>query len=314
MKRAVGKKKTGKLVKIPGHKKLLQFFTVIILTIILTSFVTNKWQKYTSEQTDHLQPLKILNLEYCNGEKLDVVVPQVADSKALVIYVHGGGWRYGSKVGGMAPYLYQLTKRGIAVASINYRLTDRIKFPAQLEDVQCAVRFLKQNSQEFGYDTSKIILAGQSSGGNLALLAALSANNDVANAMAANNQYIDQSNIVAGVIAFDAHYDFNSDSFSKESKENIAYYLDGADATQASPASYLDQDDPSILIFHGLNDKTVSPTQADNFARSARELRLNVRYVPVENADHNLRSWFGRDNPDAASRLNIITDFIKNIK
>jgi hypothetical protein len=67
-------------------------------------------------------------------------------------------------------------------------------------------------------------------------------------------------------------------------------------------------------MFHGLQDKTVSPNQAKEFDLLAKNLGVNVQYIPVKNADHNLRSWLGRDDPDAAARLNIITSFVKNIK
>ncbi len=314
MKRVAQKKKKW----FQGRPTGWQAVGICAAILILVGFVAvrsvDAWRTYQKEQADHQQPLTATNVPYCHGEKLDIVVPVTHNPKPLVVYVHGGGWRYGSKVGGGAPYFYQLVDHGIAVASVNYRLSDRAQFPAQFEDVQCAVRFLKSQAQVFGIDPEKIILAGQSAGGNLAMLAAVAANNPEAFDTGTPRQYDQWDAHVAGVIATDAHYDLTAVSFSEKSEANISRYVDDDARVKASPQTYLDEDDPAILMFHGLQDTIVAPDQAENFALHATELGLDVQYIPVKNAGHNLWAWFGRDSPNGDERFQMIKNFIQNMQ
>ncbi|GAA1743818.1 alpha/beta hydrolase [Rothia terrae] len=96
----------------------------------------------------------------------------------LMIYIHGGAWRYGDKssaensLSGAHKLRIAFTAAGFAVASINYRLSDIAQFPAQLHDVKAAVRYFKEHALELGIDASRIVVAGGSAGGHLAQLLA----------------------------------------------------------------------------------------------------------------------------------------------
>lgn len=100
----------------------------------------------------------------------------------LLIYIHGGAWRFGDKEvarfspSGVHKLRIAFTKAGFAVASINYRLSHEAKFPAQLHDVKAAVRFFRQNAEHFGVDPTNIFAAGGSAGGHLTQLLAGTAN------------------------------------------------------------------------------------------------------------------------------------------
>ena len=266
------------------------------------------WGRHQLEENDHLQPLKITNLTYCNGEKLDMIVSN-GGNKPLVVYIHGGGWQYGSKVGGATPFFMQLVERGYAVASINYRLSDRVKFPNQIYDVQCAVRFIKTNAELFGVDGNNIVLAGLSSGANLALMAGLNGGD----LPQENKLFSQQTNDVQGIIAMSAHYDLTDPLLSAETKENIAKYLSNKNmARNASPINYLNKPIP-ILLFHGKNDRNITIEQATNFYERAHQAGYPVQLVEVKNADHNLWSWFGRDSPNSGERLDLILKFLDEV-
>jgi acetyl esterase/lipase len=91
----------------------------------------------------------------------------------VVIWLHGGGWRFGDRR--LAPDLRTFAQRsGLAVVSIDYRLSDEVKFPAQVEDVKTAVRWVRSVAGTFGLDGGHIGLWGSSAGGHLAACAALS--------------------------------------------------------------------------------------------------------------------------------------------
>jgi acetyl esterase/lipase len=85
------------------------------------------------------------NLTYCNAQELGLYVPRAAATHPLPIamYVHGGGMTAGDKSDVNPAFLDTLASAGYAVASVNYRLAPDSRFPAQIEDVKCAIRYLR---------------------------------------------------------------------------------------------------------------------------------------------------------------------------
>ena len=115
------------------------------------------------------------NLTYCDSQRLDLFIPRVALSRPLPIamYVHGGGMTGGDKTDINPVFLNPLTSAGYAVASVNYRLAPEFRFPAQIEDVKCAIRYLRADAPRYGLDGREIFGFGTSVGGQLVALAAL---------------------------------------------------------------------------------------------------------------------------------------------
>src|SRR3954466_15381145 len=99
--------------------------------------------------------------------KLDLYVPAAAKSPPVVVWVHGGAWRGGSKSN---PSVLPLTERGYAVASVDYRLSPVAKFPAQVYDIKAALRYLRATAKQHGINEEKIAISGGSAGGHLAAL------------------------------------------------------------------------------------------------------------------------------------------------
>jgi acetyl esterase/lipase len=104
----------------------------------------------------------------------DIFVPSSGSAlHPAVIWLHGGGWRFGDRR--LAPNLALFAQRsGLAVVSIDYRLSDEVKFPAPVEDVKTAVRWVRSVASRFGFDERNIGLWGSSAGAHLAACAALS--------------------------------------------------------------------------------------------------------------------------------------------
>ena len=104
--------------------------------------------------------------------KMDIYYPRISlETTPALVYVHGGGWTSGDKGSGDVMLdTPELLSRGYLVASVNYRLAPQYKFPAQIEDVKCAVRFLRANASAYGIDASRIGVWGGSAGGHLAAL------------------------------------------------------------------------------------------------------------------------------------------------
>lgn len=95
----------------------------------------------------------------------------------LLIYLHGGGWAFGS-VNSCAKYCCAIAQENIAVMAVNYRLSPDNAYPAALIDIREALRYAHQHADELGIDTNQIFLGGDSAGGNLALAAALQSMDD----------------------------------------------------------------------------------------------------------------------------------------
>jgi acetyl esterase/lipase len=123
----------------------------------------------TYSQPSHYRPIT-----------LDIYMPKRRGTKRpLVVYVHGGAWVAGTPrgktvLGGWPEILAALSARGYVVAAVSYRLDGEAHFPAAIQDVKTAIRFLRKNSDRFGIDPGRAAIWGPSAGGQLAALAAVS--------------------------------------------------------------------------------------------------------------------------------------------
>ncbi|MGZ4963938.1 MAG: alpha/beta hydrolase fold domain-containing protein, partial [Limisphaerales bacterium] len=115
------------------------------------------------------------DVPYCTNSgvvlKLDLYMPEQKPSKPmpLAVFVHGGGWQKGSKAGGvwLNSIRAELNKRGYVVASVDYRLAPKYKWPLFMNDVKCSIRFLRANAQKYQIDPEHIGAWGTSAGGHL---------------------------------------------------------------------------------------------------------------------------------------------------
>ena len=100
---------------------------------------------------------------------LDIYQPQRSPDAnvPLVVWIHGGAWRAGSKKD--VPVTRWLDA-GFAIASVDYRLSPEAPFPAQVHDIKAAIRFLRANAKQYGFDARRFVIAGSSAGGHLAAL------------------------------------------------------------------------------------------------------------------------------------------------
>jgi len=116
-----------------------------------------------------------------SSQKLDLYYPSAGSGPfPLVIFIHGGAFRFGDKAFPMDIQTFSiLLPTGIAVASINYRLSSEALFPAQIQDVRTATRFLRQNAARYNLDPNRFGVWGPSAGGNLAALLGLTGNQKV---------------------------------------------------------------------------------------------------------------------------------------
>ena len=210
-------------------------------------------------------------------QKLDLYVPNEGENLPLIIWVHGGAWRGGNKER-YAPMEY--LKTGYAGASINYRLSQHAIFPAQIEDVKAAVRWLRANAETYRLNPNRFAAWGASAGGHL--VAMLGTTGDIKEFEVGEN--LEVSSRVQAVVDYFGPTDFlqmdaqrlpdglvHDAPDSPESKlvgGPIQEYKDRV--ARANPITYVSKDDPPILIIHGDRDKLV-PYQQSVLLKDALE-------------------------------------------
>lgn len=240
-----------------------------------------------------LRDIVYLTVQVKDGEsidlKLDVAFPNSTNGKPLpvVVFIHGGGYKMGSKSMGLE--LIKLFAEGKYFAvSIDYRLSDVAPFPAAIYDCKAAIRFLRANAKDWIIDPERIGVFGHSAGGHLSALLAVS-NND--RAFEGNLAPKSESSAVKCVVDISGPVDFLA--FNEEARaRTLAAWL-GADketyemnAEAASPLTYIDSEDPPFLIIHGLDDKIVPIEHAIKLHTALVESGVEARYFSKENTGH----------------------------
>jgi acetyl esterase/lipase len=213
------------------------------------------------------------DIEYANiGDHsllFDLYLPDKDGPHPLIVWVHGGAWRAGSKKN--MP-LDALLDRGYAIASVDYRLSPVAPFPAQVHDMKAAIRFLRAKHEEYGLNTNRIAVAGASAGGHLAALVGVT--NGHKELEGTIGEHLDQSSDVAAII--DMYGPTNFLTILKQSTPHglgvripalqllLRKQPDDAPelAKLASPVFHVDQDDPPLLLIHGVQDPQVPVNQA----------------------------------------------------
>ena len=197
--------------------------------------------------------------------RIDIVQPAIGDGPfPAVLVIHGGAWHEGGREENHR-YLMAFARRGYVAASPQYRFCPKDTFPAQLEDVKAAVRFLRSNAKSLKVDPDRIGAMGFSAGAHLALLLGMTGPTDGFDGAASKGV---PSARVQAVVDFFGPADLTAKDFSNTAR-GFVQCLIGAPASEkpelaarASPVTYVDADDAPVLIFHGSRDTLLPPTQA----------------------------------------------------
>ena len=204
---------------------------------------------------------------------LDLLLPD--QPAPLVVVIHGGGWREGSR---KDEGLEWLVEKGFAIARIEYRFSKEAIFPAQLDDCKAALAWLAARSEEFGWPQTPPAVVGTSAGGHLALL------------LAAERQ-------VLAAVAYCAPCDFIVRSQSQphltEKPGGVVYDLLGgsvaenpAKAKNASPAHRVTSKSAPCLLINGTADLQVLSDQPASYLSTAIRAGANVSFLTVPDAEH----------------------------
>jgi acetyl esterase/lipase len=239
-------------------------------------------------------------------QKLDLYVPAEGEGPfPLIVWIHGGAWQYGGKEG-CIPLPWAL--KGYVVASINYRLSQDAKFPAQIEDCKAAVRWLRGHAKDYKIDRDLVIAWGDSAGGHLASLLG-TAGDDVEWELGPPAE----SSRVQAVIDWYGRADLTRVCMDPAMAEHAVAHLIGGSgpgvyhlAWKASPIAHVSKDDPPFLIMHGDGDGTVPLQQSEAFAEALKTANVPVMMVVLKGVGHGGEEFL---KPD---KIRIVDIFLKN--
>jgi acetyl esterase/lipase/cyclophilin family peptidyl-prolyl cis-trans isomerase/catechol 2,3-dioxygenase-like lactoylglutathione lyase family enzyme len=226
-------------------------------------------------------------------QKLDLYLPKAEGPLPLIINIHGGAFRMGSKEDGVPVEYLSL---GYAVASIGYRLSGDAIWPAQIEDCKAAVRWLRANARTYGIDPDRFAAWGASAGGHLASTLGTAGwvkefevgeNLEVSSRVQAVVDYFGPTDF----LQMDAHRLANGQvhdpADSPESQLIGGALQENPDkAARANPITYVTRDAPPFLICHGDADPLVPHHQSELLEAALRRAGVPVTFYTVTGAGH----------------------------
>jgi acetyl esterase/lipase len=218
---------------------------------------------------------------------MDVVFPKLSGPNPLpaVVYIHGGGYRGGSREIGLRQAI-GFALGGYFAATIDYRLSGDAKYPAAVHDCKAAIRFLRANAAELVIDRDRIGVWGHSAGGHLSALLAVSGG---VQPLEGSIGPVDASSAVQCAVSVSGPADFTGIT---ERARDLGGWFGGvpeqraAQLREASPVTHIDPADPPILIVHGTEDRIVPMRQSILLDEALGRAGVKHELIQVEGAGH----------------------------
>ncbi|MDE0326547.1 MAG: alpha/beta hydrolase [Candidatus Poribacteria bacterium] len=283
-------------------KPMMQMIVVLVLMLFFAAATLVLGQRRrAAESTKVPEGVKVYrDIAYVadghERQKLDLYVPETGENLPLIIWIHGGAWRGGDKKNYIRR---EYLKAGYAGASLNYRLSQHAIFPAQIEDVKAAVRWLRANAETYRLDPNRFAAWGSSAGGHL--VAMLGTAGDVDKFEVGEN--LEVSSRVQAVVDYFGPTDFLQmdaqslpDGLVHDAPDSPESQLVGGPiqehkyrVAKANPITYVSEDDSPFLIIHGDRDKLVPYQQSVLLKDSLEKAGVPVTFYKVEGGGHG---WF----------------------
>ena len=196
----------------------------------------------------------------------DVFLPPLEEkNRPAVLFIHGGGWIEGDR-SQLRGYGILLARLGFVCMCNSYRLSNESIWPAQIQDVNCAIRYLRANATDLGLDPDRIGVSGNSAGGHLSLMAAATNYDQIFEGEGGNNEV---SSAIKAVCAIYPPTTIRQLEMVNP-LENAFLMLMGKEAKKedydkASPLNYVTEDYPPCMLIHGSTDSVVRLKDSTKF-------------------------------------------------
>jgi acetyl esterase/lipase len=241
---------------------------------------------------------------------LDLHLPGGDAIRPLIVWVHGGAWRAGSRA---EMPLGALVRDGFAVASVDYRLSPVARFPAQVHDIKAAIRFLRSRAAEFRLDPKRIAIAGASAGGHLAALVGVTNGH---RELEGSVGVTAESSDVRAIVSFFGMSDFTT--ILKQSTPHglnvrvpaLQLLLGGQPdevpelARLASPVFHVGAKSPPLLLLHGDQDPQAPINQSHELYGAYKQAGRTVHFEVIHGGAHGGPQFYD------ATRLALVKQFL----
>jgi acetyl esterase/lipase len=214
---------------------------------------------------------------------LDILQPKEPskEKRPGVIIIHGGGWVNGTKEQRVEYAALKYVAHGFVVANVEYRLAKAATAPAAVTDVLHAAQWFHKNAGKYHVDTNRIVVTGDSAGGHLALMVA----------MTPRSARLGPPAKVAAVVNFYGITDVADQLEGPHMQKYAVTWVPEQEgrrelAKRVSPMTYVRKDLPPILTLHGDVDKTVPYEQGANLTRELTKVGASARLITVSGAGH----------------------------
>jgi len=291
-----------------GDPMLDGYAALMRMTVVLGPLLVLFAGYVSAAKPDHL------NVAYDDDHKsqmLDVYLAQTDKPAPVMIYIHGGGWRGGSK-NRIPGFLARANDEGwLAVISVEYRFTDVAIHPAQVDDCARAIQFVRHKAKTWNLDTTRMGVTGGSAGGHLSAYMALQDDEATPDS---KDPVKRQSSRVSFAIPFAGPTDWNL--LGKIEHKHPAYrqllgYEPGTPADKmsaklkndVSPLHFVSKDDPPILIVHGDADVIVPYEHATVLEKALKKAGVPVELIRVKNGRHNVAGAGIGKTPEQAAKF-----------
>lgn len=265
------------------RRNAVELIVVAVVVLLVSADVA-----LAQEKDQRFKYEKLGGVVFASGDdyelKCDIYQPISDQPRPIMLALHGGAWTTGSKFA-MIRHARILANRGYVVMALDYRLAPKHKWPAQIHDCKHAVRWIREHAKKYNGDPERVYVFGYSAGGHLAsLLATTDADDGLEDD--AVEPFAKHSTRVQGIIAGGSPMDF---SWLDQNSGVLKHWIGGTrkqtpDAyLSASPVTYVTEDDPVAVMFHGKADLLVPISSPQTFYEKYLQQDLKADLIFTSN-------------------------------
>lgn len=280
----------------PGGNVMKPTATLVILLITVALLQVPSLRAQSSPEISEIMDIRFASID---GQDLllDLYLPEGVRRPPLLVFVHGGAWRLMSRTSSPVDSLVSaFVPAGFALASVDFRLSEQARFPAQIHDIKAAIRFLRARQADFGISADNIVALGNSSGGHL--VAVLGTADGIPDLEGRVGDFLDVSSSIQGVVSYYGASNLTtilaqSTPHGIKVREPALELLLGGHPDQqeslarlASPVFHVGPGAAPILLLHGDQDSQMPINQAHELEGAYLSAQRPVKFEVVHGAAH----------------------------